>query len=64
MAKLYNVVELKGNGTLAGLVLSTFNQKKAQDLVDEQTRLGTANIKYVLLPGDIKMPVKKEKDKK
>jgi hypothetical protein len=59
MAKLYTVVELKGNGNLVGLVLSTFNGKKAVDLVQEQTRLGTSNVVYRMLESTIKMPAKK-----
>jgi len=61
MATVHNLVELSGNGTIRGLVLSTFDRKKAETRKTELDRLGEHNKQYLILAGEVKMPPKKGK---
>ncbi len=64
MATVYNLVELSGNGTIRGLVLSTFDRKKAEKEKTELDVEGQHNRQYLVLSGDIQMPAKKKAEKK
>lgn len=62
MATVYNVVELNGNGTIRGLLFSTFNKSEAQKTLGQKTLEGRHSRKFVMLEGVVKLPSKKAED--